>query len=73
VKRKAEALFSEHGIPSIVKTGPPFNSREFSEFAKYMGFQHRKVTIWRQANGQVESTMKKIVKVIQIAKLQLRN
>ncbi|CAF0913545.1 unnamed protein product [Brachionus calyciflorus] len=65
-------LCSIFGIPLEVRTdnGPPFNSAKFEEFAKYMGFRHRKITpYWPQANGQVERFMKNLKKVIQTAKI----
>ena len=44
--------------------GPPFNSREFNDFSKHLGFAHRKVTpYWPRANGEVERFMRKIHKL----------
>ena len=54
---KVDKVFSEFGIPDVVKTdnGPPFNSSAFKSFAQTLGFQHRKVTPrWPRANGEVE-------------------
>ncbi|CAF1043728.1 unnamed protein product [Brachionus calyciflorus] len=72
VINRCNRLYSIVGIPEIVRSdnGPPFNSKEFADFAKHMGFKHRKITpYWPQANGQVESFMKKIKKAIQTAKV----
>lgn len=37
-----DKIFSEFRIPEVVRSdnGPPFNSREFNEFAKHLGFIH---------------------------------
>ena len=41
-----DKVFSEYGIPATLRSdnGPPFNSHEFSAFAKNLGFTHRKIT-----------------------------
>ncbi len=62
---KLDKIFSAFGVPSIVRTdnGPPFNSEQFAEFSKYLGFQHRRVTpLWPRANGEVERFMKTLKK-----------
>ena len=72
VTDRLEHSFSLFGIPEIVRTdnGPPFQSAGFGEFANRMGFSHRKVTpYWPRANGEVESFMKNLGKVIRTAKL----
>ncbi|XP_062568257.1 uncharacterized protein K02A2.6-like [Saccostrea cucullata] len=54
---KLDNVFALFGIPDVVKTdnGPPFNGSLFKEFAKHLGFQHRKITpLWPQANGEAE-------------------
>ncbi|CAF1066788.1 unnamed protein product [Brachionus calyciflorus] len=69
---KLDALFTLLGIPKVYKTdnGPPFNSKAFSDFAKRMGFVHRRVTpLWPRANGDVKQCMKNLTKVRQNAKL----
>ncbi len=61
------SVFCEYGIPKKLRTdnGPPFNSYKFSEFSKELGFFHQKVTPkWAQANGQVESFMRNLGKVV---------
>lgn len=47
-------------IPRVGKTdnGPPFNSDQFSKFAKHLGFHHRRITLlWPQANATAERLM----------------
>ena len=68
-----DKVFSEYGIPDVLRSdnGPPFNSREFNEFSKYLGFVHRKVTpYWPRANGEVERFMRTIKKVIKTAVME---
>jgi transposase InsO family protein len=70
VRKKMEILFSIFGIPIEVRSdnGPPFNSKEFDDFAKYLGFKHRLITPeWPQANGIVESFMKNLVRIVRTA------
>ena len=70
VTRNLEIMFSIFGLPDEVRSdnGPPFNSYDFREFAKYLGFQHRLITPeWPQANGMAESFMKNLVRVIRSA------
>ena len=48
--------------------GPPFNSDDFQNFARHLGFTHRKVTpLWPQANGEVEHFMGPLMKMIRAA------
>ena len=54
---KLKDVFSQHGIPEIVKSdnGPQFSAQEFAEFANTYGFTH--VTSspkYPQSNGQIE-------------------
>ena len=68
-------IFSTHGIPRRVESdsGPPFNSEQFGEFAKEMGFVHHRVTPEHpRANGEAESFMKLLNKTEQIAHRQGR-
>ena len=54
---KLDSIFACQGIPVVVKSdnGPPFNSDDFRNFVRHLGFTHRKVTpLWPQANGEVE-------------------
>ena len=64
---KLDKIFSAYGVPEEVKSdnGPPFNSNEFRQFAKYLGFKHRKITpLWPEANGEVERFMRTLKKAV---------
>ena len=53
--------FSTHGVPEIVQTdnGPPFNSRDFAQFADSYNFTHTTSSPeYPQSNGKVESAVK---------------
>ena len=51
--------------------GPPFNSKEFKEFAKQEGFHHHRITpLHPRANGEAERFMQTLNKTEQIANLQ---
>ena len=63
-----DKMLSRFGIPNILRSdnGPPFQSDEFSEFAKWMGIKHVKVTpLTPWANGLVERFMPSLTKIIQ--------
>ena len=63
-------IFATHGIPERLESdnGPPFQSAEFAEFAKEMGFHHHRITPEHpRANGEAESFMKVLIKTEQIA------
>ena len=50
-------IFAMFGIPEVLKSdnGPPFNSFKFAEFARHLGFKHRKISpLWPMANGMCE-------------------
>ena len=73
---KIESVFARWGIPKVVKTdnGPPFNSKNFAEYAKISGFKHRKITpLWPEANGEAERFVRTIKKTISAAKIEHRN
>lgn len=75
VEPRLNKIFSEFGIPEVVRTdnGPPFNGKEFADFAQTLGFKHRKVTpLWPRANGEVERFMRTIKKAIEAAKVDHR-
>ncbi|XP_020896027.1 uncharacterized protein K02A2.6 [Exaiptasia diaphana] len=64
---KLDRMFAAYGVPHVVKSdnGPPFNGNEFSQFADYLGFKHRKVMpLWPEANGEVERFMRTFGKVL---------
>ena len=64
-------LFITFGAPLVYTSdnGPPFDSHALKAFAVEFGFIHRKVTpYWPRANGAAESVMKKLARVVQLAK-----
>ena len=68
-----DKIFSMLGIPRTVKTdnGPPFNGEQFSKFAAYMGFHHRKITpLWPQANATAERFMRTLGKCLRVAHME---
>ena len=70
VRKKLKKIFATHGIPKKVQTdnGPPFNSKDFKEFAVETGFQHKTVTPRHpKAQGQVEGFNKLVNKTATIA------
>ena len=72
-KEKLKHIFATYGTPRRIErdNGPPFNSKEFNEFAKQEGFQHHRVTaLHPRANGEVERFMQTLNKTEQIANLQ---
>ncbi|MEL6802271.1 MAG: RNase H-like domain-containing protein, partial [Bacteroidota bacterium] len=71
-----DKMFAVHGIPDTVRTdnGPPFNSKDFKDFARRNGFQTQKVTpLWPEANGQAEAFMKCLGKVVRTAHIEGRD
>ena len=53
---------------------PPFNGVEFSNFAKYLGFRHRKVQpLWPRANGEAERFMPNLEKCLLTAVVEGKN
>ena len=57
-----DKTFSIFGILDELKTdnGLPFQGSKFANFAKHMGFKHRKVTpLWPWANGECEKVQEK--------------
>ena len=65
---KLKKMFATHGTPIRLESdnGPPFTSREFSEFAEVEGFHHHRVTpMHPRANGEAESFMKLLNKAEQ--------
>ena len=72
-KDRLKTIFATHGTPRQLESdnGPPFNSKEFAEFAKTEGFHHHRVTPEHaRANGEAESFMKLLNKTEQNAHLQ---
>ena len=73
---RLDAIFARQGIPNELKTdnGPPFNGAEFSNFAKYLGFHHRKVQpLWPRANGEAERFMPNLEKCVRTAVVEGKN
>ena len=71
-----DKIFSLFGCPVTLKTdnGPPMNSEQFKKFAKYVGFEHRKITpLWPKANSECERFMKTICKAIRAAHVEQNN
>ena len=72
---KLDSIFARQGIPAVVKSdnGSPFNSDDFLNFARHLGFTHRRVTpLWPQANGEVEHFMGPLMKMIRAAYVESR-
>ncbi|KAG1704002.1 hypothetical protein GQR58_004074 [Nymphon striatum] len=64
---RLDKVFSEFGIPNVLKTdnGPPFNGYEFKDYAEHTGFKHRKITpLWPRANAEAECFMRTLKKSI---------
>lgn len=69
---KMDKTFGSLGIPVSVSSdnGPPFNSQDFRDFSKYLGFRHeRKTPLNPQANAEAEQFMRVLKKLYQISKL----
>ena len=64
-------VLSTFGVPSSIRSdnGPPFNSKQFKEFANQQGFAHRRITpLWPRANGICERFMRNLGKVLRNSK-----
>ena len=64
---RLENVFSIRGICSVCRTdnGPPFNGHMFEEFAKHMGFSHRRSTpLHPMGNSLVKRFMSPLQKAI---------
>ena len=73
---KFDKIFASYGIPLKVKSdnGSPFNSTQFENYAKFMGFNHRRITPeYPQANGLVENFNNMIEKILSTAKVENKN
>ena len=71
-----DRILAAYGTPKVLGSdnGPPFNSQEFTKFAKKLGFQHRKITpLAPWVNGTAERFMKNLAKVVQIANADKKN
>ena len=73
---RLDRIFSMFGIPSVCRTdsGPPFQGDEFRQFAKRMGFKHRRITpLNPRANSVVERFMSPLQKAIKSAVIEGRD
>ena len=71
-----DEIFSSFGIPDSLGTdnGPPFSSAAFSNFARYLGFQHKKkIPLAPWANGMIERFNKSLGKVVRTAQVEGQN
>lgn len=71
-----DKVISMFGIPKVVKTdnGSPFNSKQFAQYAEYIGFEHRKITPhWPRANAQAEAFNKPLMKTVKAATIEQKN
>ena len=69
-------VFGMMGTPRRIETdgGPPFNGREFKEFAAQEGFEHHLVTPEHpRANGEAERFMRVLNKIEKIAHNQTKD
>ena len=65
-----DKVLSLFGIPSEITSdnGPPCDSEDFKNYAKYMGFKHTpKIPYTPWANGTAENFMKTLRKLMQTA------
>ncbi len=65
-----DKILCTFGIPDVIKSdnGPPFNGKEFADFALYRGFRHRKITpLWPLANAEAERFMRTVKKTMKAA------
>ena len=70
VSAALDNLFAKLGTPTTYKTdnGPPFQSHNFSDFARRLGFKHQKITpLWPRANAEAERFMQNLGKVLKSA------
>ena len=64
---KLDCIFATHGIPKKIKTdnGQPFNRNDFERYMAALGIEWKTSTpLWPQGNGNAESVMKPLGKVI---------
>ena len=72
-KEKLKRVFATYGTPEQLETdnGPPFNSKEFADFAAEEGFRHHRITpLHPQANGEAGNFMKLLNKTEQRARIE---
>ena len=69
VMLKLDSILTLRGIPEVIKSdnGPPFNGKNFHQYAMFMGFRHKKITtLWLKANSEVEHSMRTVNKVVKV-------
>jgi hypothetical protein len=69
-------FLSTHGIPAKIKfdNSPQFQTHLFAQFAQYMGFRHRKITLeWPKANSECDHLMRTLQKTHCAAHLEDNN
>ncbi len=67
-----DSLFAKLGNPSTYKTenGPLFQSHNFSDFSKRLGFKHLKITpLWPRANAEAEIFLQNLGRVMKSAEI----
>ena len=72
-RQRLKKIFTTYGTSSQILTdnGPPFNSRDFEQFADDEGFVHHSITaLHPRANGEAEAFMRLVNKIEQISALQ---
>ena len=72
-REKLKKIFATHGTPRQFESdnSPPFQSKEFAEFAVIEGFRyHRIMPLHPRANGEAESFIKLVNKTEQRARIQ---
>ena len=64
-----ESIYDSYGNPAIHRTdnGPPFNSRNFSDFSQKRGIKHKRVYEYHPQANPVECLMKPLGKAMKIA------
>jgi transposase InsO family protein len=76
VTSRLRNIFSVFRTVSVVRTdnGPPFQGREFANFATEMGFKHRRITpLHPEANGIAKRFMKTLTKTVLASHVQGQN
>lgn len=71
-----DKILSQFGVPETIRSdnGAPFSSEQFQQYAKYMGFNHRRITPYHpRANGEVERFMRTLNKAIRAAIVEGKN
>ena len=68
---RLDTIFARQGIPIELNTD---NGPSFNDFAKYLGFHHRKVQpLWPRANGEAERFMPNLEKCVRTAVVEGKN